>query len=196
MNFLSNMLVNLVAIAIALSVHEFGHALSAYLLGDNTAKSYGRLTLNPAKHIDPIGLIALMLVHIGWAKPVPVNPNNFKSYKWGNVIVSLSGAIGNIIAAIVAFKIGQIFDIYAIYIIAARTVGFNIAFAAFNLLPIPPLDGWGVVSAFIPLKWNEFVYKYESYGQLILLVAIFTNTYSIVFDPIYRVISSIVRFFI
>ncbi|MGL5327760.1 MAG: site-2 protease family protein, partial [Peptostreptococcaceae bacterium] len=83
MNFLSELLVRLVAIAIALSVHEFGHALSAYMLGDNTAKSYGRLTLNPAKHIDPIGLIAMMLVRVGWAKPVPVNPNNFKNYKWG-----------------------------------------------------------------------------------------------------------------
>lgn len=196
MNFLSNILVTLVAVAIALSVHEFGHALAAYLLGDNTAKAYGRLTLNPAKHVDPVGLITLLIFRIGWAKPVPVNPNNFKSYKWGNVIVSLAGAIGNIVAAIIAVIVMKNSHMYAIYTIASTTASLNIAFAAFNLLPIPPLDGWGVVSAFIPLKWSEFVYKYESYGQLILLLAIFTGTYSIIVDPIRRVILSIVGIFL
>lgn len=196
MNFLSNILVYLVAIAIALSVHEFGHALAAYLLGDNTAKSYGRLTLNPAKHVDPIGLLTLLIFHIGWAKPVPVNPNNFKSYKWGNVIVSLAGAVGNIIAAIIAVIVMKNSHMYAIYAIASTTASLNIAFAAFNLLPIPPLDGWGVVSAFIPLKWSEFVYKYESYGQLILLLAIFTGAYSIIVNPIRSVLLSIVGIFL
>lgn len=196
MNFLSDILVKLVAIAIALSVHEFGHALAAYLLGDNTAKAYGRLTLNPVKHVDPIGLITLLIFRIGWAKPVPVNPNNFKSYKLGNVIVSLAGAIGNIIAAIVSLVILNNSNMYAIDIIFSTTAAFNIGFAAFNLLPIPPLDGWGVVSYFIPLKWSEFVYKYESYGQLILLLAIFTETYTIIYVPIYRAIVSIVGVFL
>lgn len=196
MSFFSNILVMLVAVAIALSVHEFGHAVAAYLLGDNTAKAYGRLTLNLAKHIDPIGLIALLVFHIGWAKPVPVNPNNFKSYRWGNVIVSLSGAIGNILAAIVAVIVMKNSHMYAIYAIASKTLAFNVAFAAFNLLPIPPLDGWGVISGFIPLKWSEFVYKYESYGQLILLLAIFTGTYTIIYSPIYNVIAGIVGIFI
>lgn len=196
MNFLSEILVTLVAVAIALSVHEFGHALAAYLLGDNTAKSYGRLTLNPAKHVDPVGLITLLIFHIGWAKPVPVNPNNFKSYKWGNVIVSLAGAIGNIVAAIIAVLVMKNSHMYAIYTIASTTASLNIAFAAFNLLPIPPLDGWKVVSSFIPLKWNEFVYKYESYGQLILLLAIFTGTYNIIISPIRSIIVSIVGIFL
>ena len=196
MNFLSDILVTLVAVAIALSVHEFGHALAAYMLGDNTAKAYGRLTLNPAKHVDPIGLITLLIFHIGWANPVPVNPNNFKNYKWGNVIVSLSGAIGNILAAIIAVIVMKNSHMYAIYAIASTTASLNIAFAAFNLIPIPPLDGWGVVSAFIPLKWNEFVYKYESYSQLILLLAIFTGTYSIIVNPIRSVILSIVGIFL
>lgn len=88
---LSNLLASLVGIAIAISIHEFGHAYSAHLLGDDTAKYNGRMTLNPAKHIDPIGLLTLIFFHIGWAKPVPVNPNNFKNYKLGNLIVSLSG---------------------------------------------------------------------------------------------------------
>ena len=196
MNLLSDLLVNLVAIAIALSVHEFGHAIAAYLLGDNTAKSYGRLTLNPAKHVDPIGLVSLLLLHIGWAKPVPVNPNNFKSYRWGNFIVSFAGAIANIITAIIAVIIAKNSHMYAIYTIAWTTATFNISFAAFNLLPIPPLDGWGVVSTFIPLKWSEFVCKFENYGQLILLLLIFTGTYSIIFRPIYSIIASIVGVFL
>ena len=127
MNLLSDLLVNLVAIAIALSVHEFGHAIAAYLLGDNTAKSYGRLTLNPAKHVDPIGLVSLLLLHIGWAKPVPVNPNNFKSYRWGNFIVSFAGAIANIITAIIAVIIAKNSHMYAIYTIAWTTATFNIS---------------------------------------------------------------------
>ena len=98
---LSNLLASLVGIAIAISIHEFGHAYSAHLLGDDTAKYNGRMTLNPAKHIDPIGLLTLIFFHIGWAKPVPVNPNNFKNYKLGNLIVSLSGVIGNLFGAII-----------------------------------------------------------------------------------------------
>ena len=196
MNLFSDLLVNLVAIAIALSVHEFGHALAAYLLGDNTAKAYGRLTLNPAKHVDPIGLVSLLLLHIGWAKPVPVNANNFKSYRWGNFVVSFAGAIANIITAIIAVIITKNSHMYAIYTIAWTTATFNISFAAFNLLPIPPLDGWGVISTFIPLKWSDFVYKFENYGQLILLLLIFTGTYSIVFRPIYNIIVSIVGVFL
>ena len=78
---LSNLLASLVGIAMAISIHEFGHAYSAHLLGDDTAKYNGRMTLNPAKHIDPLGLIILFICHFGWAKPVPVNPNNFKNYK-------------------------------------------------------------------------------------------------------------------
>ncbi len=196
MNLFSDLLVNLVAIAIALSVHEFGHAFAAYLLGDNTAKVYGRLTLNPAKHVDPIGLVSLLLLHIGWAKPVPVNANNFKNYRWGNFVVSFAGAIANIITAIIAVIIAKNSHMYAIYTIAWTTATFNISFAAFNLLPIPPLDGWGVISTFIPLKWSDFVYKFENYGQLILLLLIFTGSYSIVFRPIYNIIVSIVGVFL
>ena len=196
MNLFSDLLVNLVAIAIALSVHEFGHAFAAYLLGDNTAKVYGRLTLNPAKHVDPIGLVSLLLLHIGWAKPVPVNANNFKNYRWGNFVVSFAGAIANIITAIIAVIIAKNSHMYAIYTIAWTTATFNISFAAFNLLPIPPLDGWGVISTFIPLKWSDFVYKFENYGQLILLLLIFTGSYYIVFRPIYNIIVSIVGVFL
>ena len=164
MYILSNILVQIVGIAVAISVHEFGHAYSAHLLGDDTAKMYGRMTLNPAKHLDIMGLIAMLIVHIGWAKPVPVNPNNFKNYKVGNEITS------------------------AIII-------YNVSFAAFNLLPIPPLDGWGVISSFIPYKYNEIAYKYESMSSIIFLVLIITGAYSIFISPIINVIWDILYLF-
>lgn len=196
MNALVNILVSLVAIAIAISVHEFGHAYAAHLLGDDTAKTYGRMTLNPAKHVDPIGLLFMVILKIGWAKPVPVNANNFKNYKLGNLLVSLAGVIANIITAIVCVYINKYVDMYAINLIAYMTIMYNLGFAAFNLLPIPPLDGWGVISTFIPYKFNEFVYKYESMSYVILLVVLFTGMYRIVLNPIHNVLWSIVEIFV
>lgn len=198
MNFatiLSDILIRIVAIAVAISVHEFGHAYSAHLLGDDTAKMYGRMTLDPAKHIDPIGILMMLIFRIGWAKPVPVNSSNFKNYKVGNVIVSLAGAIGNILAAIVCVIIMKHVNMEAIRDIASVTMMYNISFAAFNLLPIPPLDGWGVISPFIPYKYNEFIYKFESMSYPILLVLIFTNVYSIIISPIFNFIWGIVQMF-
>lgn len=195
MNGFVDILVSLVAIAIAISVHEFGHAYAAHLLGDDTAKMNGRMTLNPAAHVDPIGLIMLLIFKFGWAKPVPVNPNNFKSYKVGNLIVSLAGVIANVLTAIVCVLINKSVNMYAINLIAYTTILYNLGFAAFNLLPIPPLDGWGVISTFIPYKYNEFIYKYESMSYVILLIALFTGVYQIILSPIHNVLWTIVRFF-
>ena len=193
---LSTILASMVAIAVAISVHEFGHAYSAHLLGDDTAKMYGRMTLNPAKHLDIMGLIAMLIVHIGWAKPVPVNPNNFKNYKLGNVIVSLAGITANIITAIICVLINKYVNMYAINLIAQYVIMYNVGFAAFNLLPIPPLDGWGVISTFIPYKYNEIAYKYESMSSIIFLVLIITGVYSIFVSPIINVIWNILYLFI
>lgn len=193
---LSTILASIVAIAVAISVHEFGHAYSAHLLGDDTAKMYGRMTLNPAKHIDIMGLIAMLIVHIGWAKPVPVNPNNFKNYKVGNIIVSLAGVTANIITAIICVFINKYVNMFAINLIAQYVMVYNVGFAAFNLLPLPPLDGWGLVSSFIPYKYNEIVYKYESMSSIIFLVLIFTGAYSIFVSPIINIIWNIVYLFV
>ncbi len=192
---LSNILATVVAIAVAISVHEFGHAYSAHLLGDNTAKTYGRMTLNPAAHVDPIGLLMMLVFKIGWARPVPVNPNNFKNYKLGNVLVSLSGALANIVTAIICVLINKHVNMYAINLIAGYTILYNVGFAAFNLLPLPPLDGWGIISSFIPYKYNEMVYKYESMSSIIFLVLILTGAYGIFVGPIRNVIMNIVFFF-
>ena len=195
MYILSNILVQIVGIAVAISVHEFGHAYSAHLLGDDTAKMYGRMTLNPAKHLDIMGLIAMLIVHIGWAKPVPVNPNNFKNYKVGNVIVSLAGVTANIIISIIYVIIKKHVNMYAITEITSAIIIYNVSFAAFNLLPIPPLDGWGVISSFIPYKYNEIAYKYESMSSIIFLVLIITGAYSIFVSPIINVIWDILYLF-
>ena len=192
---LSTILVSMVAIAVAISVHEFGHAYSAHLLGDDTAKMYGRMTLNPAKHLDIMGLIAMLIVHIGWAKPVPVNPNNFKNYRVGNVIVSLAGVTANIIISIICVIIKKHVNMYAITEITSAIIIYNVSFAAFNLLPIPPLDGWGVISSFIPYKYNEIAYKYESMSSIIFLVLIITGAYSIFVSPIINVIWDILYLF-
>ena len=194
MYILSNIL-QIVGIAVAISVHEFGHAYSAHLLGDDTAKMYGRMTLNPAKHLDIMGLIAMLIVHIGWAKPVPVNPNNFKNYKVGNVIVSLAGVTANIIISIICVIIKKHVNMYAITEITSAIIIYNVSFAAFNLLPIPPLDGWGVISSFIPYKYNEIAYKYESMSSIIFLVLIITGAYSIFVSPIINVIWDILYLF-
>ena len=195
MYILSNILVQIVGIAVAISVHDFGHAYSAHLLGDDTAKMYGRMTLNPAKHLDIMGLIAMLIVHIGWAKPVPVNPNNFKNYKVGNVIVSLAGVTANIIISIICVIIKKHVNMYAITEITSAIIIYNVSFAAFNLLPIPPLDGWGVISSFIPYKYNEIAYKYESMSSIIFLVLIITGAYSIFISPIINVIWDILYLF-
>ena len=195
MYILSNILVQIVGIAVAISVHEFGHAYSAHLLGDDTAKMYGRMTLNPAKHLDIMGLIAMLIVHIGWAKPVPVNPNNFKNYKVGNVIVSLAGVTANIIISIICVIIKKHVNMYAITEITSAIIIYNVSFAAFNLLPIPPLDGWGVISSFIPYKYNEIAYIYESMSSIIFLVLIITGAYSIFVSPIINVIWDILYLF-
>lgn len=196
MNILSRFLVGAVGIAVAISVHEFGHAYVAHLLGDDTAKMSGRMTLDPMKHVDPIGLIMLIVARFGWAKPVPVNPNNFKNYKVGNLLVSLAGPLFNLITAIIVINLMGFVKLEALIIILDSIFMYNIAFAAFNLLPLPPLDGWGIVSTFIPLKYYDVVYKYESMSTFIFIVLILTNIHVIILNPIVRVLYGIVNMFI
>jgi Zn-dependent protease len=196
MNILSQFLVTAVGIAVAISVHEFGHAYVAHLLGDDTAKMSGRMTLDPMKHVDPLGLIMLIVAHFGWAKPVPVNPNNFKNYKIGNLIVSLAGPLFNVITAIIVVNLIRFVNMDALILILRSIFTYSMGFAAFNLLPLPPLDGWGIVSSFIPLKYYEAMYKYESMSTIIFIFLILTNFHVIILNPILNVLYSIVNIFI
>ncbi|MBL7108354.1 MAG: site-2 protease family protein, partial [Candidatus Cloacimonetes bacterium] len=152
----------------ALTVHEFSHGYIAYRLGDDTAKRAGRLTLNPLKHLDPLGTIMLFIVHIGWARPVPINPYNFKDVKRDTAYVALAGPAANFISAIIFSLIFDIkTDSYLIFHdvfkqIIFYTIFINIAFGLFNLIPFPPLDGSRIIGAFLS---DEAYFKYQQFER-------------------------------
>lgn len=174
----------IVAILIALSVHEFAHAYAAYLSGDLTAKMMGRLTLNPLKHIDPIGIIVFLLIGFGWGRPVPYNPNQLRNGRWGEFLVAFAGPLSNIITAflfalpsrIYFMQTGQL-PAEGVFVFLSFIVLINLVLATFNLLPIPPLDGYrilhliidGLSRGRIDLSW------YERNGVIVLLFLIFLD---------------------
>ena len=166
------------ACLICLTVHELAHGLAAYRLGDPTAKLNGRLTLNPLSHIDWIGLFLLMAAGVGWAKPVPVNPNYFRKPKQGMAVTALAGPVSNLILAVLFLGIGKVIYLYApysagmnvffewcLFTVAPMSVGMGL----FNLIPIPPLDGSKVVAVFLPDDAYAMLMRYERYGFLVLL---------------------------
>ncbi len=167
-----------------LTIHEVSHGYVAYLLGDDTAKRAGRLTLNPLKHLDIIGLLMLFIIKIGWAKPVPINPYNFKDFKRDTALTAAAGPMANFILAIifsVLFRIvihfsGNIF-IYSHSIlfkflmkIFYLTIFYNLALGLFNLIPFPPLDGSKILGGFLS---DELYFKYtaqERNGMMIFMI--------------------------
>lgn len=178
-------LISLFCVLLSLTLHEFGHGLAAYAMGDKTAKSSGRLSLNPIDHIDPIGAICLFLFGFGWAKPVPVNPYNFRRPKGGMVLTSLAGPLMNFIIAFIAMLImtliGDIrfssqgigFDLATVcYTICYYLMIMNLGLGIFNLIPIPPLDGSKVVGAVLRTDWYFEYMKYEQFGFIILIILI------------------------
>lgn len=182
-------------ILIALTFHEFAHGAAAFAMGDDTAKRSGRLSLDPLKHIDPMGFLMLLLVRFGWAKPVPINENNFKNRNVGLFLVSIAGIAMNLVLALVFhfityFSIGVI-DVPAYYQVMNGIVRINIMLAAFNLLPIPPLDGSKIIYSFLPLKLRYKFYQYESYGSIILLLLLISGSIGFLLSP---VISAIITF--
>lgn len=191
-NYLIEFLIILPGVIIAISFHEFAHAAVAYVMGDSTAKDEGRMSINPAKHLDPIGFLMLMIARFGWAKPVPVNENNFKNRALGSFLVSIAGISMNILISIVTIVIfhftQDLFSNYAYYQVMSGIIRINISFAAFNLLPVPPLDGSKLLLSLLPAKYRYLVYKYENYGTLILILLLITGTIGIVLSPIVNLI--------
>jgi len=183
-SFFLMMLYRVPAIMIAIAVHESAHAYSAYRLGDPTARNLGRVTMNPLKHLDVAGTIMLLLVGFGWAKPVPVNPRNFRNPRKDDIIVSLAGVVANLVTAFVFLGIWYFF-IYTIGFannilnnFMSAIVLINIYLAIFNLIPIPPLDGYHVLKSAVRIKNPKFFWVFERYGFLILIVLLFTGAVS------------------
>ncbi|MDR5658165.1 site-2 protease family protein [Serpentinicella sp. ANB-PHB4] len=175
-------------ILLALTVHEYSHGLSAYYLGDHTAKKYGRLSLNPIKHIDPFGFFMLFIFGFGWAKPVPVNPNNFKRRKLGYFIVSISGPLSNFILAIVLTIILGVQTNFLVnpYLnqILLSAVYINVILGVFNLFPIPPLDGSKILMLLLPSKMENLFYKLERYSFIFLILLLYLGVIEKVLFPI------------
>ncbi len=173
------------AILIGLTVHEFAHAYAAYRLGDPTARNLGRMTLNPLAHIDIFGFIMLLLVGFGWAKPVPINPRNFKNYRRDDIIVSLAGIFTNFVTAFL-FSILYVAGVLkwglatntAFMSIFGSIITINLALGIFNLIPIPPLDGSHVLESLFVRKSPRFFMFLRQYGQWILLILLITGAVS------------------
>lgn len=166
----------LIALLVGLTFHEFSHAFVADQLGDHRPRALGRVSLNPIHHIDPMGALMVVLVGFGWAKPVPINPAALRPGRRAMALVAAAGPIANVAVAVVAAVVFRLLDALGLpdFVVAAAgyTVLFNFVLAIFNLVPIPPLDGYNVVLPFLPphLAWQ--VQRYAQYGMLILLALI------------------------
>ncbi|MDL2234795.1 site-2 protease family protein [Christensenellaceae bacterium OttesenSCG-928-L17] len=181
MGFLMDLLYTLPAIIIGLSMHEWAHAYVAYRLGDPTARNLGRLTINPAKHLDPLGFLSLVIFGIGWAKPVPINPRNFKNYRRDDIFVSLAGVTMNFLLAVVFYLILFAYWVfgggnYHIEMIIFYVVYINLVLMIFNLIPIPPLDGSHILESLLIRRVGPKPFLFlNQYGRYILLVLVFTG---------------------
>jgi Zn-dependent protease len=190
---------------LAITVHEFSHGYIAYRLGDPTARDNGRLTFNPIAHIDLFGLLALLFIGFGWAKPVPVNPYNLANPRRDNIWISLAGPASNFVSA---FFLGLLFralypffgnfDIGGIILtMIFLGVWINLVLTIFNLLPIPPLDGFHILEGLVSYDTYIKLQKYERIGPMILLGLILISFYSgigifsIIFNPFLSVFGSL-----
>lgn len=193
----SDMIFRIPALLIALTVHEYAHARIAVAYGDNTPRYMGRLTLNPIPHLDPIGLIMLFFFKFGWAKPVSVNPNNFTNWKAGTIMVSLAGAGANILVALIAaflFALCTKLDVLSIEVakILSMTYSYNLIFAIFNILPIPPLDGSKVLGALLPSAQSQWLERMEPYGPFLLLGLVYIGVIGVITWPIELLLSHLI----
>lgn len=194
MDWLMSTLTLLPGIIIGLSFHEFAHAFVAYRCGDPTPKLQNRVTINPAAHIDPIGFIALLFIGFGWGRPVMINPNNFRKPRRDELLVALAGVTLNLILAFLFMVLLWLLYKYAIGFmlsdlgmilqdILISIIFINIVLMVFNLLPIPPLDGFNVITQIFNLRNTEFYYRVYDKGFVILMVLILFNITGRILTP-------------
>lgn len=199
-------LYTLPALVLSLSIHEYAHAWVAYKLGDISQKIRGRLTLNPLAHIDPIGFIAIMLIGVGWGKPVQVDDRNFKDSRKGMMLTSLAGPASNLLLAILVTIILKLLMVFGVLNTMVNSnvggiilnmllyvIQFNIVFGIFNLIPLPPLDGSKVLAYFLPQRARGFMYTLERYSFFIILIIYFTNLTSYIITPGYNLILKLIN---
>lgn len=194
----------IVALVIAITVHEFSHAWTALLLGDHTAESQGRVSLNPVRHLDPFGMVMVVMAGFGWGRPTPVNPFNLRiGPRAGFAIVAAAGPISNILTAILfalPLSLGLVtvaaslpFGIQLILLLQ-YIIFLNIVLAVFNLLPIPPMDGFNFLLGVLPSKAAASVAKLAPYGPIVLLVLIALPWFIPGVNPIAWIVTPIQRF--
>lgn len=204
-----NLLIIFLVIMFSIIAHEIAHGYIAYLSGDNTAKNHGRLSLNPFRHLDPIGVIVPIILFItgssfifGWAKPVPVNYNNLKNGRLGEFFVSIAGILTNFCIALlgvvlfISLKLNGHLNRNIIFALI-NLIRFNIMLGIFNLIPIPPLDGSKILASFMPSFIRNFIFSMDKLGFFILILLLWTGflnkfLYSInsqVFSFLFRVFS-------
>ena len=195
-SFIQQLIIQAPPFLFALTVHELAHGYVAWRLGDPTAKNEGRLTLNPLKHLDPLGVLAFIIMKIGWAKPVPVNPRYFKNPQRDMLLVALAGPGSNIILAVASAALAHLFValhflpffiLQPLVAMLAASVWINIMLAVFNCIPIPPLDGSKVLMGLLPPEAARGYAKLEPFGFLVLLVLFYTGVIGWIILPIIRV---------
>ena len=179
-SYLLSILLSVIPSLLCITLHEISHGYVAYRLGDTTAKDMGRLSLNPFRHLDPVGLLMMVVFHVGWAKPVPINMYRFKNPKKGMALTALAGPLCNVVITIVFLflfgcayipfsgsKIGSYF-LQMLQLTAIISLGL----AIFNLLPVPPLDGSKVLFSFLSDRNYRMLMHYERYGSLLMLALV------------------------
>ena len=188
-------------IIIGLSFHEFAHAWVSDKLGDPTPRRQGRVTLNPLAHIDWIGFLALLLVGFGWGKPVQIDPSYYKHRRRDEFFVAIAGVTMNLILAVVlsipakimmkTLSAGTSDLVYDIYLILFYAITINLVLMVFNLIPCPPLDGWGIVTQLFGLDRYRWWYTIYQYGTWILLALILTNVTDKILTPLVTLMMNI-----
>ena len=183
-------------------LHELCHGLAALWMGDDTARRSGRLTLNPLKHIDLVGLVMLLTVHFGWAKPVPVNMRRFRRPKLGMALTALAGPVGNFLlallltpgfaAALVWYQKSHSLLAYYLAYFCMMSVTVSIGLMIFNLIPIPPLDGSKVLFSLLPPQWYVRLMRYERYGMIALVALLYLGVLDVPLDFLRNAVDSFI----